>query len=119
MPTEYHNPNGFVISTDPTRLDVATIHRWLSESSYWAQGRPLDVVTRAIDHSLCFGLYTPRGAQAVFARMVTDYATFAWLCDVFVLEPYRGRGLSKWLVECVVSHPEMQKVRRIYQPGCA
>jgi GNAT superfamily N-acetyltransferase len=101
----------FVISTDTSLLDVPLIHDYLSNHSYWAMGRPLEVVRRSIEGSLCFGLY--EGVhQAGLARVVTDRATFAWLCDVFVLPPYRGRGLSKWLLECVVSYPDLQGVRR-------
>jgi len=101
----------FVISTDPALLDVPLIHEYLSNHSYWAAGRPLDVVRRSIENSLCFGLYQ-NDRQAGLARVVTDRATFAWLCDVFVLQPYQGRGMSKWLLECVVSHPDLQSVRR-------
>ncbi|HEX7973722.1 MAG TPA: GNAT family N-acetyltransferase [Anaerolineales bacterium] len=108
---EFNRPP-YIISTDPARLDQEIIHSYLSSESYWARGRSLDTVRRAIEHSLCFGLYQGE-KQAGFARVVTDYATFAWLCDVFVLEPYRGQGLGKWLVECVVSHPDLQAIPRL------
>jgi GNAT superfamily N-acetyltransferase len=101
----------FLISTDPALLDVPLIHEFLANRSYWATGRPLEVVRRSLDHSLGFGLYDG-SRQVGFARVVTDRATFAWLCDVFVLEEYRGRGLAKWLVGCVVAHPELQGLRR-------
>jgi GNAT superfamily N-acetyltransferase len=101
----------FLISTDPGLLDVPLIHDFLASRSYWATGRPLETVRRSLDHSLCFGLYE-RGRQAGFARVVTDRATFAWLCDVFVLETYRGRGLGKWLVGCVLRYPAFQGLRR-------
>jgi GNAT superfamily N-acetyltransferase len=105
-----HRPNGYTISTDKTRLDTGLIHRFLSEDSYWAQDRPYDVVERSIDHSLCFGVYA--GTEQVgFARVVTDYVTFAWLCDVFIVEPHRGQGLGKWLVETVVAHPDLDGIR--------
>jgi GNAT superfamily N-acetyltransferase len=101
----------FVISTDRARLDVALIHEFLSESSYWAKGRPREVVERSIEHSLAFGVY--RGERQVgFARVITDYATFAWIADVFVVEEFRGRGLGKWLGEVMISHPELQGFRR-------
>lgn len=107
----------YVISTDRARLDISTVHEFLSASSYWARGRSLDTVRRSIEHSLPFGLYhrEPDGRaerQVGFARVVTDYATFAWLADVFVLEEFRGHGLGKWLVEVVVSHPSLQNLRR-------
>ena len=105
--------DGYSISTDLAKLDVAAIHEYLSQRSYWAQGRPLEVMQRAIENSLCFGVYDGE-KQAGFARVVTDCATFAWLCDVFILEDYRGRGLGKWLVESVVSHPALANMRRIY-----
>ncbi|MFN2241803.1 MAG: GNAT family N-acetyltransferase [Anaerolineae bacterium] len=102
--------DGYLISTDKARLDLSLIHDFLSHSTYWAEGRPLAVVQKSIDGSLCFGVY--QGAQQVgFARVVTDRATFAWLCDVFVVEAHRGRGLGKWLVECIVAHPDLQTLR--------
>jgi GNAT superfamily N-acetyltransferase len=101
----------FVVSTDPGLLDVGLIHDFVANRSYWARGRPLEVVRRSLANSLCFGLYEGR-RQIGLARVVTDRATFAWLCDVFVLEAYRGRGLSKWLLECVLGHPELQGLRR-------
>jgi GNAT superfamily N-acetyltransferase len=101
----------FTISTDPTRLDLGVIHGFLSGSSYWAAGIPMEVVRRSVARSLCFGLYA--GARQVgFARVVTDYATFGYLADVFVLEEFRGRGLSKWLVATILAHPELQGFRR-------
>ncbi len=97
----------YTVSTDRARLDVDFVHDFLSRSSYWAQGRPYAVVQASIEHSLCFGLY--QGAQQVgFARVVTDYATFAWLCDFFVAGSHRGQGLGKWLIECVVAHPDLR-----------
>jgi GNAT superfamily N-acetyltransferase len=110
-PDEYTR-DGYTISTDRGRLDVGLIHNFLSQSAYWAQGRSLDIVRKTIQNSLCFGLY--EGEQQVgFARVVTDYATFGWLCDVFVVDSHRGRGLSKWLVECVVSHPALSGLRTL------
>jgi GNAT superfamily N-acetyltransferase len=101
-----------VISTDRRLLDVAMLHNFLANRSYWATGRPLDVVRRSLENSLCFGLYENH-RQIGFARVVTDQATFAWLCDVFVLEPYRGRGLAKWLIGHVMGCPTLQGLRRV------
>ena len=100
----------FEISTDPGRIDLAVIYEFLT-NSYWARGVPREIVQRSIRNSLCFGIY--RGAQqAGFARAITDRATFAYLADVFVIEPYRGRGLGKWLMQCIRSHPQLQGLRR-------
>lgn len=98
------------ISTDPNRLDMALIHRCLSESAYWAIGRPREVVQRAFNNSLCFGAYDD-GRLVGFARVVTDYATFGWLADVFVVEAHRGQGVGKALVQAVEDHPDLQGVR--------
>jgi GNAT superfamily N-acetyltransferase len=98
------------IDTDKSRLDVDVIHGFLRQS-YWAAGVPREVVERSIEHSLCFGVYVD-GLQAGFARIITDYATFAYLADVFVLEAFRGRGLSKRLMEAIVGHPRLQGLRR-------
>jgi ribosomal protein S18 acetylase RimI-like enzyme len=130
----------YLISTDRSRLDVELIHDFISNQSYWGKGRPLEVVQRALDNSLNFGLYNTsptiregsafslsigsaseplltRGLlldsqQVGFARVVTDYSTFAWVADVFVLPEHRGRGLSKWLMEAMLSHPRLQGFRR-------
>lgn len=103
----------FVVSTDPSLLDVPAIHRWLSEESYWVPGIPLDIVRRGIEGSLNFGLYAEGGTrQAGLARIISDYATFAYVCDVFVLDEYRDRGLGVWLMECVAAHPRLQGLRR-------
>ena len=99
----------FSISTDPARLDVDMVHRFLT-GSYWAAGISIETVRRSIAHSLPFGVYT--GARQVgFARVITDYATFAYLADVFILEEFRGQGLGVWLVQVIVFHPELQTVR--------
>jgi GNAT superfamily N-acetyltransferase len=100
----------YAISTDVQRLDVPAIHAFLSRS-YWSPGIPLALVQRAIDHSLCFGLFH-RDEQVGFGRVVTDRASFAYLADVYVLEAHRGRGLSKWLIEVVRAHPDLQGLRR-------
>ncbi len=94
------------ISTDPARLDAVAVQAYLTRS-YWAQGIPLETVERALRNSLCLGLYH-REAQVGLARVISDYATFAYLCDVYVLEDYRGKGLGKWLM----MHPQLQNLRR-------
>lgn len=100
----------FVISTDRNRLDRTAIHAFLV-GSYWSPGIPRDVVDRAIENSLCFGVYD-RAAQVGFARVITDSATFAYVSDVFVLESHRGRGLSRWLMEVLMAHPDLRNLRR-------
>ena len=110
---EIHRDDGYTLSTDRARLDLPAIHRYLSKESYWARGRTYEVVCQATSNSLCFGVYAPGGAQAGLARVVTDYATFAWLCDVFILAPHRGRGLGKWLVQTIVDYPPLAGVRRL------
>ena len=104
--------HAFQLSTDPARLDVPLIHRYLSQESYWARHIPYATVERALANSLNFGAYTPDGQQAGFARVVSDRATFAWLCDVFVLPEYRKQGLAKALVRAALAHPELQGLRR-------
>ena len=100
----------YTISTDPARLDLDVIHGYL-DRSYWAAGRPRELVARSLRHSLCFGLYHG-SVQVGLARVVSDAATFAWLADVFVLEEHRGQGLAKWLIATVVAHPDLRDVRR-------
>lgn len=102
----------FIISDDKSRLDVPLIHRFLSEESYWAAGIPLDVVRRSIEHSLCVGVYTETGAQVAFARTITDYATFAYVGDVFVLPDYRGKNAALRMLHFLLEHPDMQGFRR-------
>jgi GNAT superfamily N-acetyltransferase len=102
---------GFLISTDKGKLDVPVIHHYLSAASYWAKNIPLQKLQRSIEHSFCFGLYKDN-EQAGFARLVTDYTTFAYLADVFVLDKYRGLGLSKWLMQFITTNPEVQGLRR-------
>ena len=105
------NIGDFEITTDKTRLDIQMIHKFLVEESYWAQSRTLDQTKTAIQNSLCFGVYSA-GQQVGFARVVSDFATFAYLGDVFVLSDSRGHGLSKRLMETIVAHPDLQGLRR-------
>lgn len=100
----------FLISTDRARLNIKLIHRFLTDS-YWAKNIPYTAVEKSINHSLCFGVYHTN-QQVGFARVISDYATFAYLADVFILEEYRGRGLSRWLMEYIFHHPELQNLRR-------
>ncbi len=102
---------GYSISTDPGLLNVSMIHRYLSEESYWAKQIPLSVVERSVANSFCFGVYH-QNEQVGFARLVTDKATFAYLADVFILPEHRGKGLSKWLVQTIHAHPDLQGLRR-------
>ena len=101
----------YEISTDPSRLNIDLIHDFLSNNSYWAAGRARDVVERSIENSLPFGIYKG-SVQIGFARVVTDYATFAWVADLFVLAEHRERGLSKWLMDVIIAHPQLQGFRR-------
>ena len=110
MPHEQQR-GAFTISDDPARLDFAVIHHYLAHESYWAQGRARATVEKSFTHSHPFGIYQ-QDRQIGWARVVTDYTTFAWLADVYVLPDYRGQGLSKWLMEFIVEHPELQTMRR-------
>lgn len=118
----------FLISTNPALLDLHVIHGFLTHG-YWAKGIPRETVQQSIEHSLCFGIYhedadkppvlakeartgAPKTTQIAFARVVSDFATIAYLGDVFVLEAYRGRGLGKWMMECIMQHPSLQGLRR-------
>jgi len=105
MPAE-----GLEISTESSRLDVELIHNFLSRSSYWAQGRSRDIVERSLAHSLCFGAYQD-GRQVGFARLITDYAVFGYLADVFVVPESRGHGIGKALMDAVMAHPEVARLK--------
>ena len=102
---------GFIISTEREKLDIDLIHSFLNRT-YWAEGIYKETIRKSIDGSLCFGVFE-NNKQIGFARMITDKATFAYLADVFIIEDYRGRGLSKWLMEIIMSHPELQGLRRM------
>jgi len=101
----------FLISTDPSRLNLDVIHGFLT-NCYWAKGVPREVVERSIEHALCFGIYDGSGAQVGFARVISDFATIAYIGDVFVLDTHRGRGLGRWLMESIGQHPALQGLRR-------
>jgi GNAT superfamily N-acetyltransferase len=109
-PYEIQETN-LLISDDPALLDRALVHHFLSEHSYWARGVPREMVDRSLEHSLCFGVYRD-GQQIGFARAVTDFATFAWLADVFIVEDNRAKGIGKKLVAAVLGHPRLQGMRR-------
>lgn len=106
-----HRRGDFLISTNPARLDLDVIYNFLT-NCYWAKGIPRETVETSVEHSLCFGIYDRDAQQAGFARVISDFATIAYLGDVFVLEAYRGHGLSKWLMECITQHPALQNLRR-------
>ena len=103
----------YEISSDPARVDREAVHRWLSEVSYWAAGRSREVMDRAIDASICVGAYAPDGSQAGFARVVTDGATFAWLCDVYVDPAVRGKSVGTAMAAAVREHVRAFGVRRV------
>jgi len=102
--------DGYLVSTDKSKIDVETVHDFLSRS-YWAENIPLDVVRKSIENSLCFGIYHQQRLIG-FARAISDFATFAYLADVFILPEQRGKGLSKWLIGIVLEHPQLQGLRR-------
>ena len=101
----------YLLSTDPSKLQVDMIHSYLSKESYWALNIPKETVERSIKNSMPFGLYA-NGQQVGFARLVTDRTIFAYLADVFILPAFRGKGLSKWMIKFIQSHPELQGLRR-------
>jgi GNAT superfamily N-acetyltransferase len=103
--------NNYLISTNPALLDITAIYQYLSQESYWAQNIPLATVEKSVNNSLCFGVYDGT-TQIGFARLITDMTTFAYLCDVFIIETYRRVGLSKWLMQTIHAHPELQGLRR-------
>lgn len=111
VPISVWQRNEYTITTDDALLDIPVIHDFIANQSYWGQGRKIETVQRSLDNSLNFGLYKS-GQQIGFARVVTDFATFAWVADVFILEEHRGLGLSKWLMETILAHPDLQQFRR-------
>jgi GNAT superfamily N-acetyltransferase len=111
MKTPGTQKNNFSISTDKTKLDIDVIHNYLCNESYWAKNIPVEIVEKSIEGSFCFGIYDD-DKQIGFARVVTDHATFAYLADVFILDGYRGKGLSKMLMKEIMGHPSLQGLRR-------
>jgi GNAT superfamily N-acetyltransferase len=109
----WSGPDGFWVSDDRSLVDVARVHEWLSAQSYWAGGRSFDVVARSVEESLTLGLYGPDGGQVGVCRWVTDYATFAWLCDVFVDASVRGGGLGTFLVRTATGHDDVRGLRQV------
>ena len=103
--------DNYTLSTDKSKLDINLIHDFLCNKSYWAKGIPFDTVKTAIENSVCFGIYC-NNKQVGFARVITDISTFGYIGDVFVIEEHRGKGLSKWLMECIMKHHELQGFRR-------
>lgn len=112
IPPFERQAGAFAISTDQAKLDRDAIYAFLATDAYWCRGIPRAVVERMLDHSLCFGAYDGTGAQAGFARVVTDFGSFAYIADVFVLAPWRGQGLSKELMRAIQAHPALQGFRR-------
>lgn len=111
MATEERGENGYLVSTDPAKLDIGLVQEFLA-SSYWARSIPREVVEKAVEGSLCFGVYGA-GRQVGFARVITDRATFAYLANVFIVESHRGRGLARLLLETIFAHPDLQGLRRL------
>ncbi len=103
--------DNYLISTDQSRLDISAIHRFLSTEAYWSLNIPREKMEKSIEHSLCFGVYQ-LDKQIGFARVISDFATIAYLGDLYILDAYRGKGLSKWLLEVIMGHPELQGLRR-------
>ncbi|MFI9365089.1 GNAT family N-acetyltransferase [Kitasatospora sp. NPDC053057] len=108
-----HREDGYQLSTDPERIDLGLVHHWLSTDAFWALGRSREVVEQSVRGSVVFGVYGPDGGQVAFARVVTDHATFGWLCDVYVDPGQRGRGLGTWLAEAVVEHLRPYALKRL------
>ncbi len=109
MKIEEYSKENYLISTDNTKLSIGRIHSYLTRS-YWSENIPFEIVKKSIEHSLCFGVYN-KNIQIGFARVISDYTTFAYLADVFIVEEERGKGLSKWLMECILKHYQLQGLR--------
>ncbi|MGO8875176.1 MAG: GNAT family N-acetyltransferase [Acidimicrobiales bacterium] len=107
----WDGPDGYFVSDDPSLIETERVHGWLADESYWATGRSIELVRRSIERSLTLGLYTSSGEQAGICRWVTDYASFAWLCDVFVDRAHRGRRLGEFMVGVAASHDDLREIR--------
>lgn len=102
----------FYISTDKSKININIVFNYLSKESYWGKGRSLELIQRSIDNSLCYSILTKTDEQVGFARVITDFATFAYLADVFVLPEFQGNGLGKMLIKKIIKHPQLEKIRR-------
>ena len=111
MQTLEVSKDGFLISTDKSKLDIAALHEFLSKEAYWSLGVPIEIIRKTTENALNFGLYEGE-KQIGYAKVISDFATIAYLGDVYVLPEYRGRGLSKWLMEIIIAHPRLQGFRR-------
>jgi GNAT superfamily N-acetyltransferase len=114
MTHEIQHPDGYRLSDDPDAFDLERAHRWIGGESYWAEGIPLETFRRAVENSLAVGVFAPDGSMAAMARVVTDRATFGWIADVFVDKAHRGRGLGKAIMVYLISHPDLQGLRRLH-----
>jgi GNAT superfamily N-acetyltransferase len=114
MPQEAEGSESYTISDDPARFDLAKAHDWISRESYWGQGIPFATFEKAVRGSLVFAAYGPEGAMVAMARVVTDRATFGWICDVFVEDAHRGSGVGKQLMVALLAHPDLQGFRRMH-----
>jgi GNAT superfamily N-acetyltransferase len=110
---EWVRPDGYVVTDDQERIDIARVHQWLSEESYWAAGSSIDLVSKSVRGSITLGCFGPDGVQVGVTRLVTDGATFGLLSDVFVDTNFRGLGLGQFLVQSAVDHPEARELKRI------
>jgi GNAT superfamily N-acetyltransferase len=106
------NKSNYIISTDKSKINIELVHDYLCHHSYWAEGISLEIVKRSIEHSLCFGIYSNYSQQVGFARVISDFATYAYLADLFVIPVERGNGLSKWLIQFILAHPQLQGLRK-------
>ena len=109
--SDWVNEEGYIVTTNPKQVDVEVLHEFLAERSYWAQNIPKEVVEKGVKNSLNFSLIAPDNRFIGYAKAITDRSTFAYLSDIYVEEEFRGRGLGKWLMECIMKHPELQNLR--------